>query len=76
MARPPSPTVLDILYSTLRQFEQATDYRADDPVRAELRGRVLRAIADLESKASGIQIKPSDRTAFNCRNRQPFARFR
>jgi hypothetical protein len=74
MARPPSHTVLDILYSTLRQFEQATDFRADDPVMGELRGQVLRAIADLESKASGSQIMASDRQAFNCRNRQPSIR--
>jgi hypothetical protein len=71
MARPPSPTVLDILYSTLRQLEQATDFRADDPVMADFRGQVLRAIAALESKALSSQIKPSDRTTFNCRKRQP-----
>lgn len=45
---PGSPSLVEVLRSTLERLEQNEDLAADDPALAELKATILRAIAELE----------------------------
>ncbi len=48
MVFPASSTLVEVLRSTLKQLEKNEDLAADDPALAELKGSILRTIAELE----------------------------
>ncbi|HTW61544.1 MAG TPA: hypothetical protein VMD55_07010 [Terracidiphilus sp.] len=45
---PSSSSLVEVLRSTLKQLEQNEDLASDDPALAELKGSILRTIAELE----------------------------
>jgi hypothetical protein len=45
---PGSPSLVEVLRSTLKRLEQNEDLAADDPALAELKGSILRTITELE----------------------------
>jgi len=63
-AERPSPTLIDVLRSTLLSLEQSREAKADDPALQEFKRSLLRLIADLQLRKetkSGIKPKmPKD----------------
>ena len=59
--------VIAILREALRQLEQANDFRRDSPLVADLRYRMVRAVAELEAAEakrvaeSGFHLPAKDR---------------
>jgi hypothetical protein len=45
---PASPSLIEVLRSTLNRLEQSEEISSNDPAMAELRGSILRTIAELE----------------------------
>ena len=48
MVTPASPSLIEVLRSTLNRLEQSEEISSNDPAMAELRGSILRTIAELE----------------------------
>jgi hypothetical protein len=59
---PASPSLIEVLRSTLRRLEQHEDLASDDPALAELKGYILRTITELEvTKTPLSPSKPQQR---------------
>ena len=43
-----SPTLVEVLRSTIVQVEQSADLRPDDPAIAELKSSIVRSVTELE----------------------------
>lgn len=48
MVTPGSPSLVEVLRSTLKRLEQNEDLASDDPALAELKGTIVRAITEME----------------------------
>jgi hypothetical protein len=59
---PASPSLIEVLRSTLTRLEQHEDLASDDPALAELKGSILRTITELEvTKTPLTSSKPQQR---------------
>jgi hypothetical protein len=63
VARRPSPTLIEVLRSTLVGLEGSREFNVDDPALREFKRSLLRLIADLqlrkESKSRTPEIRPA-----------------
>ena len=63
-AERPSPTLIEVLRSTLLGLEQSREFNAEDPAHQEFKRSIVRLIADLQLRKetkSGIKPKmPKD----------------
>jgi hypothetical protein len=55
---PPSPSLIEVLRSTLNRLEQHEDLASDDPALAELKGSILRTITELEVTKTPVSTAP------------------
>jgi hypothetical protein len=55
---PASPSLVEVLRSTLSRLEQHEDLASDDPALAELKGSILRTITELEVTKAPISTAP------------------
>jgi hypothetical protein len=55
---PASPSLIEVLRSTLQRLEQHEDLASDDPALAELKGSILRTIAELEVTKAPLSTAP------------------
>jgi hypothetical protein len=55
---PASPSLIEVLRSTLERLEQHEDLASDDPALAELKGFILRTITELEVTKTPLSPAP------------------
>ena len=55
---PASPSLIEVLRSTLKRLEQHEDLASDDPALAELKGSILRTITELEVTKTPVSSAP------------------
>jgi hypothetical protein len=53
-----SPSLIEVLRSTLNRLEQHEDLASDDPALAELKGSILRTITELEVTKAPVSTAP------------------
>lgn len=58
VAERPSPTLIDVLRSTLLSLEQSREFSTDDPTLQEFKRTIIRLLADLQLRKESKPITP------------------